>query len=144
MVTITAKFENADAVQQAIRRYGDAAVREIGKAVQAQAMDVRSDIQRRIQRGPKTGRTYLRSSVAHTASAPGEAPATDTGTLVSSIVFSRVDDLTAQIESRLPYAAMLEFGTVHMDPRPAWTPSAEAKKPDFVRRVTDAIARVTP
>lgn len=140
MVTITTKIENAEQVQAALRRYGDSAVREIGRAINAHALDVRGDIQRRIQRGPKTGRVYG----GHQASAPGEAPATDTGTLVSSITYRKTAPLAAEIESRLPYAAMLEFGTTRMDPRPSWTPSNEAKKPDFVRRVTDAIARAAP
>ena len=141
MVTITARFENMDAVQAALRAYGDKAAQEIGKAVQAQGLDVTGGIKKRIQRGPKTGRVYTRGNVTHQASAPGEAPATDTGTLDSSITYRKVDDLTAEIESRLDYATYLEFGTVNMGARPAWTPEVEAKTPDFVRRVTEAIAR---
>lgn len=141
MVRITATFENADAVARALRQYGERAEAEIGRAVQAQALDVRSDIQRRIQRGPKTGATYTRGGITHRASAPGEAPATDTGALVSSIQYRAVDALTAEIESRLAYASMLEFGTVHMDPRPSWTPAVEAKRADFTRRVVEAIER---
>jgi hypothetical protein len=143
MVTITAKFENLDQVQAALRAYGARAEAEISKAVQAQAIDIRSDIQRRIQRGPKTGAVYQRRSVTHQASAPGEAPATDTGTLVSSITYRKTSALSAEIESRLGYATMLEFGTQRMSPRPSWTPSVEAKGPDFVRRVTEAIARAS-
>jgi hypothetical protein len=143
MVTITAKFENLDQVQAALRAYGARAEAEISKAVQAQAIDIRSDIQRRIQRGPKTGAVYQRRSVTHQASAPGESPATDTGTLVSSITYRKVDALSAEIESRLGYATMLEFGTQRMAPRPSWTPSVGAKGPDFVRRVTEAIARAS-
>jgi hypothetical protein len=143
MVTISAKFENLDQVQAALRAYGARAEAEISKAVQAQAIDIRSDIQRRIQRGPKTGAVYQRRSVTHQASAPGEAPATDTGTLVSSITYRKTSALSAEIESRLGYATMLEFGTQRMAPRPSWTPSVEAKGPDFVRRVTEAIARAS-
>lgn len=141
MVTISASFTNPQQVADALRRFGARAEEEIGRAVEAQALDIRGGIQRRIQRGPKTGRTYLRGTVSHRASAPGEAPATDTGTLASSLTFRRVDALTAEIESRLAYAPMLEFGTSRMDPRTAWVPEAEAKAPDFVRRVTDAIRR---
>jgi hypothetical protein len=162
MVTISAKFENLDAVQAALREYGAKAEAEISKAVQAQAIDIRSDIQRRIQRGPKTGAVYdsifrmingrpvpvgprqgNNLSATHQASAPGEAPATDTGTLVSSITYRKTDALSAEIESRLGYATMLEFGTQRMAPRPSWTPSVESKGPDFVRRVTEAIARAS-
>ncbi len=43
-----------------------------------------SEIQRPM-RGPKSGRVYRRKSVVHRASAPGEAPAIDTGILRFSI-----------------------------------------------------------
>lgn len=143
MVEIRAEFDNLEEVQAALRKYGRAAEEAIGRAVQAQALDVRGVIQGKIQRGPKTGRLYQRGNIQHRASAPGQAPATDTGTLVSSITFRRVSALTADIESRLAYAAMLEFGTARMDPRPAWTPAVEEKRPDFVRRVTNAIEALT-
>ena len=43
--------------------------------------------------GPRTGRIYRRGGVVHQASAPGEAPASDTGELRQSIV-SVVSDTT--------------------------------------------------
>jgi hypothetical protein len=144
MVTITAKLENMDAVQRALQAYGKAAEAEIGKAIQATALGVRGGIQTRIQRGPKTGVVYTRRNTLHRASAPGEAPATDTGTLVSSITFRMAEPLTAEIESRLDYATYLEFGTANMAPRPAWVPEVEARTPELRRRVEDAIRKVTP
>lgn len=139
---ITLRVENLDAVTQALREYGARAEQAIGQAVQATGLEVLTDIKKRIQRGPKTGRTYLRGTVSHRASAPGEAPATDTGALVSSVTFRRVDTMTAEVESRLPYAAFLEFGTVNMDPRPAWQPAVEAAGPNLQRRVTEALGRL--
>jgi hypothetical protein len=139
MVRITMSFENIEAVQEALRQYGERAASEIGRAVQATGLEVRSDIQRRILRGPKTGRVYLRGSVSHRASRAGEAPATDTGTLASSISYRQIDVMTAEVESRLPYATFLEFGTVNMDARPSWTPAVEAASPNLQRRVADAL-----
>ena len=135
---------NLEEVQRALAMYGARARAEIGKAVQAHSVNVRTGIQRRIQRGPKSGVTYLRGSVAHVASAPGEAPATDTGTLASSIAYRRVADLTAEIESRLDYATYLEFGTRSIAPRPSWVPTIEEMRPEFVRRVEAAIKRAQP
>lgn len=64
---------------------------------------------------PKTGRMYGK----HQASAPGEAPASDTGRLVNS---RTVDLFEARLQARLTYrtayAAALEFGTEKMEPRP--------------------------
>lgn len=59
-------------------------VQEINRVTLALVEDVR----RRIvvsMRGRKTGRIYKRGGTVHQASAPGEAPAIDKGTLVNSI-----------------------------------------------------------
>ena len=136
---ITIRAENTEEVAQALRRYGQKAEVAIDQAIQATGLEVMTDIKRRIQRGPKTGRVYLRGTVSHRASAAGEAPATDTGTLGSSISYRKIRSLTAEIESRLPYATHLEFGTVNMDPRPAWQPAADAATPKLRDRVSRAL-----
>jgi hypothetical protein len=131
-------------VAEALRKYGKRAEDLISKAVTATALQVDGDIKRSIQRGPKTGRTYNRRGITHRASAGGEAPATDTGSLVSSITFRKVSPLTSEVESRLAYAAYLEFGTQKMAARPAWVPAIEKARPDFARRVADAIRKAAP
>lgn len=133
-------------VAKALRDYGAKAEAEIAKAVTATALLIDRDIKKRIQRGPKTGRVYTRGkgqnlSREHQASAPGEAPATDTGALVNSILFRQRTKLTAEVESRLPYATYLEFGTRFIAARPSWVPATEAARPEFTRRVADAIRR---
>lgn len=69
--------------------------------------------------GPKTGRVYTRRGVQHQASAPGEAPASDTGNLAQRIHtdYDR-EALTAKIVSSADYAPHLELGTEKMEPRP--------------------------
>ena len=80
-----------------------------------------------IQRDAKTGATYGK----HQASAPGEAPATDTGQLVRSITMS-VDDndgeVVGTIRASAPYAAALEFGTSNIAPRPYMQPGLESQR----------------
>jgi len=142
-MTVTITPQNMQEVQKALREHGEKAVRAIGAAVQASALEITTDIKKRIQRGPATGRTYTRGSIDHIASREGEAPATDTGTLVSSVNYSKKGVLTAEIESRLPYATYLEFGTSRIDPRPSWVPAVEAGTPKFQLRITTAIARLT-
>ncbi len=142
-MTNTVSIEaNVEEVQRSIARYGDRAIAVISRAVEATAIDVRGDIVRRIQSGPASGRTYMRGTVSHVASAPGEAPATDTGALASSISYQMKGRLAAEIESRLAYAPMLEFGTQSLmfaggvgGPRPAWTPAAEEKGPKLRERI---------
>ncbi|BCV02150.1 MAG: hypothetical protein CM15mV50_390 [uncultured marine virus] len=66
-----------------------------------------------------TGITYQKYNPRrqHTASAPNEPPASDTGFLVSSITSKVRKEGTAvigQIVASAPYAAWLEFGTEAM------------------------------
>ncbi len=144
MNTITLELEGVQDVQRALREYGQKAETEIAKAVLATAFQVDGDIKKAIQSGGKSGRVYRRGNRTHQASAPGEPPATDSGTLVSSIAFKQVNPLTAEVESRLDYASYLEFGTQRMGARPAWVPAIEKAQPDFARRVADAIKRAAP
>ena len=79
-----------------------------------------------IAREPKTGRTYVRGNITHTASAAGEAPATDTGRLVNSIYHDTKKEGTRQIgfvAASVDYAIHLEFGTTNMAARPFLQPA---------------------
>jgi len=138
---IQVKVENTQAVADALRKYGKDAEREIGRAIDKMGLTVTSDVKRKIQRGPKTGEIYNRRGKQHRASAPGEAPATDTGTLVSSIYTSKINPLTIEVGSRLDYAYYLELGTVKMDPRPAWIPSIEENRAKFNGWIEDALRK---
>lgn len=104
---------------------------------------VENDAKASIATGPKTGRvytTYFRtdprtmrpfptgeSRVPHRASAPGEAPATDTGKLVGSI-FGGARKLTGWVEVRSQYGRWLEFGTRRIEPRPFLIPAVERNR----------------
>jgi HK97 gp10 family phage protein len=161
-MVVRVEVEGLDIAAKAMGQISDKAKDGIAKAVTATALLIRADVQKRIQRGPKTGavydqifrtingrvvpvgpRTGNNMSATHQASAPGEAPATDTGTLVGSIVFAQEGPLTATIGSRLAYAYYLEFGTRNMAPRPAWKPSVEMHKAELVKRVNKALAEAT-
>jgi hypothetical protein len=83
---------------------------------------------------PKSGRVYGR----HQASAPGEAPAIDTGLLINSLQEAYENDgMTGYAFTNTAYAPDLEYG--HTDgtvaPRPFMQPSAREERPLFVRRM---------
>ena len=129
-------------VQDAIRAYQGDISKQLGLIVNAAALEAISDVRRAIQGPPKTGREYPRGrDKIHRASAPGQAPATDTGTLVSSIYNEDRGRNAKAIGSRLPYAFYLEFGTFKMDARPSWIPAVERAIPKMLKRVELAIAK---
>ena len=129
-------------VQDAIRAYQGDISKQLGLIVNAAALEAISDVRRAIQGPPKTGREYPRGrDKIHRASAPGQAPATDTGTLVSSIYNEDRGRNAKAIGSRLPYAFYLEFGTFKMDARPSWVPAVERAIPKMLKRVELAIAK---
>lgn len=77
--------------------------------------------------GPKTGATYTRrGGVSHTASAPGESPASDTGFLYGSITVDIKSDSEAEIIIPAEYAEALEFGTFKMAARPFILPAIDS------------------
>lgn len=141
-MSVVIKPTNMDEVAAALRKYGEEAAKRLEKDVLATALFVNQDVKQRIQRGPKTGIVYNRRGKAHQASAEGEAPATDTGTLVSSISFSKTGPLSAEVISRLAYAYYLEFGTFNISPRPSWTPAAEKGKEELRRRIEKTLSEL--
>ena len=81
-----------------------------------------------------TGKTYQKYEPrrTHTASAPNQPPASDTGFLVSQITMD-VDvkpngTVVGQIISAPPYSKHLEFGTVNMTERPFMQPALMKNK----------------
>lgn len=85
---------------------------------------VKDSAQDSILQGQKSGRVYFRRSVTHQASAPGEPPASDIGKLVQSFdVIPYPTIHTVIISNDAKYAAALEYGTQHIEPRPYMRPA---------------------
>jgi hypothetical protein len=143
-MSVAIKVNGSQEVAAAIARFGAEISAQVSKAVQATALEALTDVRKAIQGPPKTGKLYPRGKngdKVHQASAPGEAPATDTGALVSSTYFTQPDPLTAAIGSRLEYAFHLEFGTMKIAPRPSWLPAAERAAPRLEKRLEKIIAQ---
>ena len=142
MTRVTLELQGGDQLAAALRAYGAAAEKHVGDAVNATGLELRGDIVKAYQRGPASGVTYEKYNPrrTHTASAPGQAPATDTGRLASSVDFKRDGPMSATVGSQVAYAAMLEFGTSRIAPRPAWVPATEAMRPKFRQRLEAALS----
>lgn len=89
-------------------------------------------------RSRQGGGTY-----AHIAAAPGKAPNTDTGKLVSSIAVEMDKKKPeADVGSNLEYSAFLEMGTTSMEPRPWLMPAVNAKRDNLTQNIVKAAMAV--
>lgn len=142
---MSGRIEGLDETLAAFAKLGLAGEREGSKAVSATAQKVRSDAIKSIQRGTKSGTTYTRGpgqnlSPTHTASAPGQAPATDTGRLVNSIKAVSTG-LSGAVFSKLDYSFWLEYGTLNMAPRPFLNPALQDNKKYFLDQLNQGVNR---
>ena len=140
-MSVELKIEGLEELQRAMAFASVEAEKRVGKAVLKTAVSLRTDVIRRVQKGPASGRTYGK----HTASAPGEAPATDQGSLAESIHFNKIGTMTATVNSDAVYAAALEYGHTYDDgrviePRPYFTPAIEAIRDTYVNDVEAALS----
>lgn len=111
------------------------------RGVVAASEEVRNEAVRLILDTPKTGRFYRRRTVVHQASAPGEAPASDTGTLVGRITtnYDRLPELVGVVGAHTDYAAYLEYGTKKMAARPFMRPALANKRAEIKETISRAI-----
>ena len=102
---------------------------------------IRGEAIKSIQTGPKTGRIYEKYNPrrTHRASAPGQAPASDTGNLVSNIMVERESENIVNVVSKAFYSMFLEFGTSKILPRPFMFPASEKAFPKIVEVVTKKV-----
>lgn len=141
------KIEGLDRIERSTDAIKARAKNEIEKALYASAKRVEGDAKRSILSGEKTGRIYRRGSIVHRASAPGEAPASDTGRLVNSIN-SYLNRAAGGLEAfivagrgTVRYARMLEFGTIKMAARPFMFPALEKNKAWISDRIQQAMQK---
>lgn len=109
-------------------------LREIHSTVESRAVQllleagemVRQEAVRSIGEGTIRG-------LGHIPSLPGHPPKGDTGRLELSIdVELRASERSVNVIARAPYAAALEFGTVHIAPRPFMRPALQKHRSQFV------------
>lgn len=104
---------------------------EVRKAITIISYKIEGDAKESIQRGSRSGILYTRRSITHRASAAGEFPKSDTGSLVANITseFS-FNGLESTVGSRIaaPHGFYLEYGTSKMAPRPWLFPTVIKNK----------------
>jgi hypothetical protein len=92
--------------------------REIGRIVKEIAFGIEAQAKLSMTE-PKHGREYKRRGRVHVASAPGEAPAVDTGFLINSIQTDVKSNTEAVVTIAAEYAELLEFEKDRPFVRPA-------------------------
>lgn len=117
----------------------------IGGVLDATGLEVRSEIIRRYNSGPATGRIYQKYNPrrTHQASAPGQAPMSDTGRLANATTYKKDRPLAVAVENRLEYATALEYGTRTIRARPVWRQVALEAEPKLKRRLETTVAAFT-
>ena len=110
---------------------------QIDKAARQTALAIQRHAVKSIQRGKPRGITYkkYKPKRTHTASAPGQAPASDTGRLAGSILPPRQISRGYSVGTNLDYGRYLEFGTRRIAERPWLRPAVDAERPKFLMRV---------
>ena len=111
--------------------------------VKGGAQLIRGEAIKSIQSGAKSGIVYEKYNPrrTHRASAPGEAPASDTGNLVSKIIVRQDGKDKTNVESNADYSAFLEYGTSKMEPRPFMLPAFEKSKKPIINAVFNRVKR---
>lgn len=127
------KASSIQRLRTRLKRIPDTGDNLVRKAMHEATGLVRGEAVTSIQRGNKTGELYTKYNPKrqHQASAAGEAPATDTGLLVSSItsnVKQSGTTLIGQIIASTEYAPALEFGTTKMAARPFMQPALDKNR----------------
>ena len=89
------------------------------------AQELRTQIIQNLSQ-PGRGRTYVRIRSTHTASAPGDSPAVDSGRLRQSIAVVKVGAGVYRVGTNVVYAPGLEFGTRKVSARPFLRPALAA------------------
>jgi len=142
---VNVQIEGLDRLARSSKALQAGIEKEIAAGLFASAKKIEGDAKKSILTGQKSGRVYVRGNVSHQSSAPGEAPASDTGRLVNSIngelVKGALESIVRAGSGVVKYARMLEFGTVRMAARPFFTPAVESNRRWIADRMKEAVRR---
>lgn len=143
---LSIRIDGLDELRAELRKINATAEDVVNEAAKVTSVAVRARAIKSIQRGPASGKIYGlvagRRGKPHQASAPGQPPQSDTGTLANSVKWE-ADRNGYAVGTAIQHGLHLEFGTSQMAPRPWLLPAVEAELPQFRRRLVDAIRRLS-
>jgi HK97 gp10 family phage protein len=139
---ISIKVSGLEKALEVLRKAETELQEPIKDTLKGGAQLIRGEAIKSIQSGSKTGRTYKRYNPTrtHRASAPGEAPASDTGNLVSNIMVQEKGD-SIEVQSNAEYSKFLEYGTSKMEARPFLFPAYEMSREKIVQAIFKKVSQ---
>lgn len=144
MSVLKVRVQNMGKLQGKVKKLDTSIKRAVIQGLQQLAPQVQDYARGLILSGPKSGRIYTRYNPfrVHQASAPGQAPASDTGHLVSTIQ-AKVDPTQFNLSLSAGGAAReLEYGTHKMAPRPFMRRTIMAFRKKIVTTIQKSIRGV--
>ena len=140
MTILTFKFNGVQDATKALEKVKEDLENNMQEILLGGGQLIRGEAIRSIQQGAKSGKTYKKYNPTrtHKASAPGEAPASDTGFLVSNIRVKDQKDFV-EVRSEASYSKFLEYGTSKMLARPFMFPAMEKSKPKIAEVILQKI-----
>lgn len=145
---VTIDLIGADDLRRALSKARTEVNTGARKTITKRALVIQRDVKRKLSKGG-TGNKYRRGSKWHTASAPGQPPAVDTGRYRGSIAvtFYR-GGWSAEVGTRLePYPAFLEPPPIGNDrglsDRPAMTPVWEEQREAYLHDMENIVLQIT-
>lgn len=141
MTTFSVEMDGMPEFSRHTKAIQDAIEANLRAALVSSGNDMQRTMVDSILREPKSGRVYGN----HRASAPGEAPASDTGFLVSRILTypdlqRMLVDIGIKAQNAVKYAGYLEFGTQNLEPRPFVKPAFIKNKDKAKDKMRKAVA----
>ena len=139
----TINVKNLDKVLGQLKKLNKQLEPDFQEIVKGGGQFIRGEAIKSIQSGAKSGIVYEKYNPrrTHRASAPGEAPASDTGNLVSKIIVKQKTKNITNVESNANYSAFLEYGTSKMQPRPFMFPAFEKSKKPIAKAVFNRVVK---
>ena len=141
-MTLRLKVINKAEFEAKINRQSVDVLKNLKAAVRVAGNETRNEAVISILQNPRSGPQVRRYNPTRTIriSAPGDAPAGDTGFLANNIhLVMDGDGMGADIESRADYSAALEFGTLNMPARPFLQPALEKGMAKYERMFAKAV-----
>ena len=138
------KVRNLKRVISSLKKLNVTILPDLQAVIKGGAQQIRTEAVNLIQKGAKSGKVYKRYNPyrEHISSAPGQAPASDTGNLVRNIKVVQVNQDVMQVESGATYSKDLEYGNSKMRARPFMFPAYKMSQDKILKATFLRVVKV--